>query len=147
MTRLLKIGTVLAVTALLCGSTVQVRAQQGFRVIVNKDNPVTALSKEEVSRMLLKRTTRWDSGVPVEPVDQNSESAVRGAFSDDIHGRSVNKIKIYWQRQIFSGSEVPPRELTSDAEVVSYVSSNSGAIGYVSSGASLNGVKALRIEG
>ena len=115
-------------------------AQSGFKVIVHRDNPVTSLSKDDFSNMLLKKKTRWDNGVSVSPVDLDSKSPIRADMSKEAHGRSVSSIKNFWQRQIFSGREVPPPEMSSDGDVVRFVASDPGAIGYVSVGASVSGV-------
>lgn len=117
----------------------------GFRVVINVDNEIGATEKTRISKIFLKKITKWDDGSIVEPVDQDSKSPVREAFSRDIHERSVSSIKNYWQRNIFSGRETPPPELDSDAKVIQFVSSRPGAIGYVSSSAKLDGVKVLRI--
>jgi ABC-type phosphate transport system substrate-binding protein len=71
---------------------------------------------------------------------------VRAAFSENVHGRSVASIKNYWQRQIFSGRNVPPPEFSDDSAMVAHVQSDPGAVGYVSPSASLgSGVKRIRV--
>lgn len=115
-----------------------------FKVIVNPGNPVASLSKKEVSNLFLKKKGRWDEmRANVEPVDL--DAAVREDFSQEVHGRSVTAIKSYWQRQIFSGREVPPPEVKTDADVIAFVAARPGAIGYVSASTSLAGVKEVRI--
>jgi ABC-type phosphate transport system substrate-binding protein len=147
MTQRLGLALAALVALTLVGAPV-VSAQGGYRVIVNDGNPQAALSKDEVSRFLLKKTTSWSHGAAAEPVDLGDKSEVREALSRDVHGRSVSSIKNYWQRQIFSGRAVPPPELASDAEVVSYVARRPGGIGYVSGSARLgSGVKEVRISG
>ncbi len=116
-----------------------------FQVITHADNPVASLSKTEVSKILLKKVSEWDSGEPVQAVDQGGKQAVREVFSKEIHGRSASSIQRYWQRQIFSGKGVPPPELEDDLEVVAFVAQNAGAIGYVSKDAPVDGVKVLDI--
>ncbi len=118
-----------------------------FKIIVHPDNPTSSLSAKAVSDYLLKkrgRWTRWNREM-VEPIDLEAASPVRKAFTRAVHGRSVSSIKSYWQRQIFSGRGVPPPQAASDAEVVRFVAARSGAIGYVSSGTALNGVKEITI--
>lgn len=118
----------------------------GFKVIVNSGNSTASLSTKDVSNLLLKKKTKWDaSDLAVEPIDLDGGSAVREAFSEAVHGRSASSIKNYWQRQIFSGREVPPAEVRSDAEVIAFVRGRPGAIGYVSSDARLDGVKEIRL--
>lgn len=103
----------------------------GYVVIVHPDNPAASVSAAEVSRMFLKQTPKWPNGWPVLPVDLSAASTVRELFSQRVLGRSARSVKSYWKQQIFSGRGVPPPERESDAEVVRFVLSNRGAIGYV----------------
>lgn len=105
---------------------------QTFKVIVNDSNPDTSLNRDQISRFFLKKNTAFANGQIVFPVDQVDDSAVRQIFTREIHRRSVNEIKAYWQRQIFSGRGVPPVEIESDIKVILYVQENPGAIGYIS---------------
>ncbi len=114
-----------------------------YVVIVHPDNPAKSVSKKKVSRLLLKELGKWEGGLSAQPVDLDSKSDVRQAFSRDVHGRSVNSIKNFWQRQIFSGGTVPPPEVATDSAVITHVKSNPGGIGYVSAKARLDGVKVL----
>ncbi|MEM7586388.1 MAG: hypothetical protein AAF560_23555 [Acidobacteriota bacterium] len=118
---------------------------ENFVVIVHPDNPAETVTRKRVSQLLLKEVSRWNGSLSAQPVDLDSSSPVRDAFSRAIHGRSVSSIKNYWQRKIFSGSAVPPPEVSSDEDAINFVRSNTGAIGYVSTRASLDGVKVLEI--
>jgi ABC-type phosphate transport system substrate-binding protein len=118
----------------------------GFAVIVNAANPVTSLTREQVSRYFLRKSRSWPAGGPVEPVDLPESSPVRDAFSRAVHGRSVTAVKTYWQQQIFSARSTPPTEMRGDGDVVAHVRANPGAIGYVAAGAPLGaGVRAVAI--
>lgn len=117
-----------------------------YRIVVNAANPSRELTKTQISNFLLKKKSKWDHGVDVMPADLDSQSAVRAAMSDEIHGRSVSAIKNFWQRQIFSGRDVPPPELADDARMIDFVRSNPGAIGYVSPAAKVDGVKVVAVR-
>ena len=116
-----------------------------FKVVVNTANPAVSMTRDEVSALFMKKTTHWPDGSAVSPVDQVDTSAVRGSFSDTVLGRHVAAIRSYWQQQIFSGREVPPVEKKSDAEVLEYVRTNRGAVGYVSNASPTVGVKVLDV--
>ena len=104
------------------------------------------MSKADLSKLFLRKTIKWDSGLIVRPVDQAPDRSVRESFSRSIHGKKVASIKSYWQKMIFSVRSTPPPELETERGVMEYVRENSGAIGYVSAGASIgSGVKVLRI--
>ena len=113
---------------------------QGYVVVVNEAGPAS-LSKNEVSRIFLKKSTQ------LTPVDQDKEARVRSSFSKVILGRPLSAIVSYWQQQIFSGGESPPVEKASDAEVLAFVRANPKAIGYVAAGTELGaGVRAVTVE-
>lgn len=121
-------------------------AQTGFQVVVNSANPTETMSKDDLSRLFLRKVSKWDHGPRVQPIDQAASRPVRASFSLDIHGRDVSSIKNYWVRMTFSGRATPPLESDSDTKILKYVRDNSGAISYVSAGAPLgSGVKALRV--
>ena len=137
-----------AIALMVAGWSITAQGADGFVVIVNADNPVSEISKSDLSGFLLKKKSKWSNGTSVEPADLDSSSEVRAAFSEAVHGRTVASIKNYWQRQIFSGRGVPPKEVKSDSEMVSHVSADPGAIGYVAPGARLeDGVKRVRVVG
>ncbi len=141
--RKLVVCSVLAAALALAGTA---HAQSaGFKLVVHKDNPARGLSKSKVAMMFMKMTAKWDNGVAVEPVDLAAGSAVRAEFSTAIHNRDVGTIKTVWQRAVFSGRGEPPPEKGSDDEVIAYVASRPGGIGYVSRSAALDKVKELEL--
>jgi len=105
---------------------------QVFAVIVNKGNPVNSLTKEEVSKLFLKKTTQWDNGESVLPVDLSVLSATRKAFSETLLSKTAAAVRSYWQQQAFSGRGVPPLQKDNENAVLKYVQDNPGAIGYIS---------------
>jgi ABC-type phosphate transport system substrate-binding protein len=118
----------------------------GFRIIVNPDNPIGSLDRRFLTDVYLKKTTRWPSDEAIRPVDLGPGSPIRRAFSDDVLKRSVSAIKSYWQQMVFSGRGVPPPELDSDGEVLKFVLKNHGAIGYVSGGTDVAGAKIVLVR-
>ena len=116
-----------------------------FKLIVNKSNTVSSLTKGEISRIFLKKKTNWDNAHKILPADQKADSSVRESFSKAIHGKGIPAIKSYWQRMIFSGRAVPPPEKSSDKEVLTYVMENPDAIGYVSTSTKLDEAKIQQI--
>ncbi len=122
------------------------RGAEGFRIIVNPDNPISSVDRRFLSDVYLKKTTRWPSDEAIRPVDLGPGSPARRAFSDDVLKRSVSAIKSYWQQMVFSGRGVPPPELDSDGEVVRFVLKNGGAVGYVSGSADVAGAKIVPVR-
>lgn len=117
-----------------------------FQVIVNPANPVSHLTRAEVSAMFMKRIRSWRDGSEIMAVDQSSRSALRESFSREIHEKNTAFVSRYWQRLIFAGRGIPPPELPSDEDVIAFVAKNRGAIGYVSTTVDLDDdVKAIAV--
>ena len=135
----------LAAIGFLTGSQ-RLEAQE-FQVVVHADAGLTEISKNDLSRLFQKKANKLPSGESANPVDQGDGAAVREAFSQAVHGKSAQQIAAYWQQQIFSGKDFPPEQKASDEEVLAYVASTPGAVGYVAAGASLGaGVKAVPVS-
>jgi ABC-type phosphate transport system substrate-binding protein len=117
-----------------------VAAAQGFVVVVNTDHDGTAIRREELEKIFLRKAVRWGDGRPIDPVDQSLSSAVRAAFSRRVLQLEPGAVLQYWQAQLQQRSgERPPPVKKSDAEVVEWVGGQVGRIGYVSPGFALAG--------
>jgi ABC-type phosphate transport system substrate-binding protein len=134
-----------AVLAIGVASTAQGDAP-AFRVIVNAKEQATRLDRRFVADAFLKKRTHWDDDRPILAVDLKQDTAARDSFSHDVLGRDVASVRRYWAQLVFSGRGVPPPELDSEADVVKYVASHAGAIGYVSAHAELAGVKPVELD-
>jgi ABC-type phosphate transport system substrate-binding protein len=116
-----------------------------YKLIAHPQVEVGQLTRDEVSRLFLKKETSLGDGSQALPVDLQSDSPTREAFSKDVHGMGVGAVYSYWQRQIFGGRSTPPLVKQSEADVVAWVSANAGAIGYVSAAAVVSGVRVIEI--
>lgn len=115
-------------------------------IIVHPKSTTTALAREALGDIFLKKAARWPTGEPALPVDQKSGTVVREVFSRAVLRRSTAAVRSYWMQRIFSGREVPPPELDGDAAVVNYVANHVGAVGYVSTSANVSTVKPLVVR-
>ncbi len=125
-----------------------VRAESwvAMRVIVNAANPADGVDRRFLSEAFFKKTTRWPDEETIRPVDLTPSSPVRRTFSEEILKRPIAAVKSYWQQMVFAGHGVPPPELESESDVVKFVARNRGAVGYVSPGAALSGVKIIAVR-
>jgi ABC-type phosphate transport system substrate-binding protein len=140
--KLIRIGSIAAV---LLFASLNVWAQgKGYKVIVNPSNPMSSISRDDLSRILLKKTTKFPDGRSASPVDLPLNSSVREAFSKDVHGKPASAVEAYWQQQIFSGKDVPPAQ-KNEAGAVDFVRSTSNGVGYVSSGTDTDGAKVISV--
>jgi ABC-type phosphate transport system substrate-binding protein len=135
-----------ALLVLVTPTHVSAEPLPAFVVIVNPQNPYRTLDRTFVADVFLKKTTRWPSGDVIKPVDLPPDSRARARFSEDVLKRSVAAVKSYWNQMIFSGRDVPPPELPTDDDVVKYVLTHSGAIGYVSGDARLGDARIVTVR-
>lgn len=109
------------------------QSAHAYRVVVHPDNPTPGLTRLELSDLFLGKTSRWSHGAEVEVVELGLDSSPGLAFAHDIHDRSPDSLRSYRQRQVLTGRRLPPREVSSDREVLEFVRARPGAIGFVSS--------------
>ncbi len=131
--------------ALAAGSPLLAQERATYQVVVNRSNPASSLTKEQVSRFFLKSVRTWDNGQAVSPIDLPETSQLRQSFSRDILSRSTAAVVSYWQQLIYSGRDEAPPSVATDRDVLAYVRLKPGAIGYVSSTANLDGVKVISV--
>jgi len=144
-----KLKVILIFCFLFLGTLLFAQNKRSYKVVVHKSNSKLTFTKVEISKLFLKKTTRWtELDIKVEPVDLVDSSPVRKIFSQEVLGKKISAVKAYWQKLIFSGRKVPPPEKKSDTDVLQFVQGNPGAIGYVSASTNLKNydVKAVQVQ-
>ena len=126
-------ASVIAMLILLCSS-----ASGAIVVIGHPDNAAT-LDKETLQRLY---TGRSNSGNTV-PLNLNDQQSLRALFDEKALGRSSSQVKAVWSKLVFTGKGTPPKEVNSESEMISLISSSPNLIGYVSASADTTGVKVL----
>lgn len=120
--------------------------EPGFIVVVNEEAGVDEISAEELGKIFVGRSKNWPNGLEIKPVELSPEDPVRAAFSMAVLGKSVDSVKEYWQRQIFSGRSMPPPERETAQDVLKWLLGQPGGIGYVTSDVGLpGGLQTLRV--
>ena len=127
------------------GGSAATSGEPRYWVVVNPANRANTLRRDEVSRLFLKKITRWSDGRTASPIDLVESAPARDAFSRDVHRRPASAIKKYWQQMVFSGQSAPPPEVATEEDVLAMVRSDPAAIGYVSDEVTLHGVKIVDI--
>lgn len=103
-----------------------------FKMVVQDSMPGTSIKRAMLADIFLKKVTRWGDGTPILPVDQSTATPVRVSFSKKVLGKPVDGVQIYWMKQMSSpGGSAPPPVKPSDDDVIAFVGSRRGAIGYV----------------
>lgn len=111
-------------------------------VIAHPGVAVTGLTSEELAAIYLLKTTSWQGGGNIVPVNREAGSNARSIFSGAVLRQPPNALSAYWNQMHFKG-KVPPLVQESDQAVLAFVQKVPGAIGYISATVSPQNVKIL----
>ena len=116
-------------------------AEERIAVIVSLSVTDT-LDRKELARIYQRKQLFWNNGTPIRPVNLSVEHPLRPKFSQLVLGALPEDLVVYWNEQYFHGI-TPPYVLTSEAAIVQFVATTSGAIGYVNAAAVTENVRVL----
>jgi ABC-type phosphate transport system substrate-binding protein len=136
------LGAAALLVLLLPGPTLQA---SGFVVVVNPDNKVQKIPRDELARMFLGKRTMWASGVRIEPAMLDEESQPMRPFLEKTLLKSIDQYRAYWKRLLFSGGGTAPRTFRTSAQVLEFVAREPGAIGIVDDSAPETGVRVVEV--
>ena len=100
-------------------------------VVVNARNGVAVMTHNEVVNIFFGRYRQFFNGVEAQPVDLVDSHQDRARFYQGLVGKDLSDVNAYWSRQIFSGRTQAPPRVNSTEEVLKWVSSHPGGIGFV----------------
>lgn len=100
-------------------------------VIVNPSMDISTISQEDIQRLFLAKTTRFENGTVAKPVNQNEGNAIRDEFITKVLDKSEGQYRAYWSRLIFTGKGRPPKDEGGDAEIKKIVAKEANSIGYI----------------
>jgi ABC-type phosphate transport system substrate-binding protein len=116
-------------------------------IIGNPKLPVNSLTAEQISDIFLEKMTTLPDGTRIVVIDHQDGEPVKDSFYQDIVGKTLNQLKAYWAKIIFTGAGLPPRTFSGDESVKEEVSMTPGAIGYISTKSVDASVKVLFEQG
>ncbi|MBP5986442.1 MAG: hypothetical protein KA538_04590 [Azonexus sp.] len=119
----------LAMSCLLMQPVREARAE--LVVVVNARCGVAAMTRNEVVNIFFGRNRQFFNGVEAQPVDMADSHSDRERFYAGLVGKDLSEVNAYWSRQVFSGRMQPPPKVASPEEVLKWVISHPGGIGFV----------------
>lgn len=117
------LGFILGV--LLCGG-----AWAGDDIVVIAHPGITRVDVPTLQRLYTGRAVEV-GGAPAEPVNAAPGTPSRARFLSQVVQLDDGRYVAYWMVRRHVGRGVPPRELKTPAEIIAYVQSTPGAIGYI----------------
>ena len=113
---------------LMAGS---VSAQAQLVVVIYPKSGVDKLSRAEVTNIFLGRFRQLPGGVAAQPVDLPASQGEKAGFYRALVNKELPEINAYWARLVFSGRTSPPRQGLGNEDVLRYVATTPGGIGYL----------------
>lgn len=121
-------------------------AEDGYVIIVNKQNPVTVgdIKMSHVRNVFILNKTKWKGGSRSKPIFPGKGTPSYDYLLKNVLKMSESKLNRHWlQLKQRSGTSVPP-SILSEPAMVKYVGNSEGAIAIVSANAELpNSVKVV----
>ena len=117
-----------------------------YKVIVHPDNKSTKVSRDFIRNAFLKKATQWSGGETLRPIDLATSFPIRERFTTEILKKTPAQLRNYWNQRIFSGKGVPPPEVERVADMIAYVVSEPGAIGYIPAHVDPGAAKVVEVD-
>lgn len=116
-------------------------AQAGEIVVIGNSN-VPKMDVATIQKIYTGKSISV-AGISVTPVGVKPGAATRNRFLQDFLNQDEEKYTAYWTVRRYIGKGAPPAELVSAAEVIGYVQSTPGAIGYIDEAELKQGVNVI----
>jgi ABC-type phosphate transport system substrate-binding protein len=114
-------------------------------VIANENAPASSLSRADVKNIFLAKKTQWDNGQKIN-LATLKKSQTHDYFLRKYLQKSPSQFQRYFKTLLFTGKGKIPKSFNSEADLVRYVASTDGAIGYVSSETDTGSVKVINVN-
>jgi len=114
-------------------------------VIANKNLPPSFLTGDEVKDIFLAKKTQWDNGQKINFITLKDCDTHR-EFLKQYLQKSSSQFERYFRTLVFTGKGSIPKAFDSEEQLVGFVSSTDGAIGYVSRGTNTDSVKVITVN-
>jgi ABC-type phosphate transport system substrate-binding protein len=119
---------------LLAGWTMPAQADDSLVVIVNPGSGVTQLTRQEVARIYLGSQKFLAPGLVALPVEPLAPQSDRARFYHLLVNMSLLQVKTYWTEVFFTGQAQPPHQVRDSGEVVQFVATGRGGVGFIRPG-------------
>lgn len=103
----------------------------GILIIGSKNIPESSLSKTDVQNIFLGKKTKVDS-TKISFVILK-EGDIHEGFLKEYLSRTPSQYDKYWKKMIFTGQGKAPKVFKTEEELVEYIKTTEGVIGYISS--------------
>ena len=126
-----KIFIKIGLAILLFHLTMPAYSAEPFVILVNKDSPLTSITREQAFDLYLGRIQHVN-GIKVHLTDLDDSNPFRSVFYKSLGKMSLSQVNAYWARLQFTGKVFPPLTLPNEKSVMERIATSNNSIGYVS---------------
>jgi ABC-type phosphate transport system substrate-binding protein len=114
-------------------------------IIAHQDVPETTLTEKDLQEIFLGKRVQWKDNTAIHPVTVK-EAELHKAFLKQYVNKSVAKWNAHWKRMVFTGNGTPPKQFDTQQELLNYVATTAGAIGYVDTEMPVKNVTIIEVQ-
>src|ERR1700722_17989953 len=92
-----------------------VLAESGLVFIVNRDNPVGSITREDLIDYYEKRKRLWPDGSPVRFIDRETGSSERARFLKECLMKTESDVDLFWFGQKLHSGDAMPIQIRSES--------------------------------
>lgn len=134
-----------SLVAVVLSTTTPVHAGE-VAVVANAKTATGDVDKATLREIYTGVKTKWGDGKKIEFVVLADSGDINDTFMNQFVGRTPAQFVAFWKKQVFTGKGLEPKTVKTEKEVLDYVSSTEGAIGYVGVGSVNGSVKAVSVK-
>jgi len=109
---------------------VSVFAEAQTQIIVHPQNAVNSISREDLKQIFLGNKTRWKNKDKIVFAVLNDRE-LYPLFLKNYVGKSLSQYITFWKMQVFNGMGRMPPGFKNQADLIRFVVSSRGAIGFI----------------
>lgn len=121
-----------SIAALIVALSFSTSSFADVSVIVNKSN-TSEINIEDIKRIFLGKAQQFPNGEEAVPINLEMSVPSRVDFDQSVLGRSTSQVTSYWSKLVFTGKGTPPKEISSETDVIELVKNNQNIIAYIDS--------------
>jgi len=118
----------------------------GMDLVANVNTTAESVTRNEARLLFLMRRAQWPDGQPVQVFVLPDENSSHQAFCKQKLFIFPRKLRLAWERQLYSGTGQVPIRVNSLEEMLQRVGSTPGAVGYLPENMTNDRVKILPIR-
>jgi len=143
LSKIKRLSAIICITiASLFSLFIEIGLSHELKIVVNPENPISIISKKELTQIYLRKKGFSNDGMALVPMDFRANKM---DFYEGVLNKPFPLIKRYWTRAIFSGKGTPPKEFRDLDRMLRSLKEMPGGLAYVPANSELKNLKVLKI--